>query len=124
MIDNYEQAMELVEKMQEHLPIPARVTKALVLVLRDKGVKIPTRADVQIETVIYLGDEGGIGCGIQLAQQVGEVLVASLTHLRVKNKHPLAKEIRAYQVARTRKLARVGSTGKPASYSIKPPKRH
>ncbi len=122
MIDDYKQAMELMDMMNEHIPIPARATKAFVFSMRDKGIKIPTREDVHIDDVLYLGDVGGIGCALRLTQEQDTAIVASLTQLRVKSNHPLAKEIRAYQMARTRKLAQAGSTGVPYNITFKPRK--
>jgi hypothetical protein len=46
----------------------------------------------------------------------------SLTHLQILPGHPLADELAAYQVARTRKLARQGS-GQPMSFTVKPKKK-
>ncbi len=71
MIDDYKQAMELMDMMNEHIPIPARVTKAFVFSMRDKGIKIPTREDVHIDDVLYLGDVGGIGCALRLNSRTG-----------------------------------------------------
>ena len=51
-----------------------------------------------------MGDEGGIGCAVGILQK-GEVVIASLTHIRVKSSHPIGKEIRKYQNDRIEKLA-------------------
>ena len=61
-----------------------------------------------IKSVIYLGDEGGIGCDLGQIQSKDEVLVCSLTHLSINSRHPLAKEIKAYQRERKNKLAHQG----------------
>ena len=52
-----------------------------------------------------MGDEGGICCDMTPAGSK-EVVVCSVTHLRIHPKHPLAGEIRAYQHTRVRRLAR------------------
>jgi hypothetical protein len=56
--------------------------------------------------VMYLGDEGGIGCGLTVPGHADPAVVVSLTHLRLPSTHPLAPAVRAYQSVRTRKLAR------------------
>ena len=49
------------QKMKAHLPIPAQATNALVRNLRASAVNIASKRRMQIEKVMYLGDEGGIG---------------------------------------------------------------
>ena len=42
MIDAHARAVELVRKMEAHLPIPARPTGAFIRAMRERGVKLPT----------------------------------------------------------------------------------
>jgi hypothetical protein len=105
MIDDYAKAMEMMEKMKARLPIPVFPKKPLVHTLRDKGSKITSQQMLSIKAVIYLGDEGGIGCDLGMIGNEKEVLMCSLTHLSLNPRHPLAKEIRAYQRERKMKLA-------------------
>ncbi len=69
-----------------------------------------------------MGDEGGISCDVT---PVGmkDPLICSITQIRVKPKHPLAKEIRAYQKERTRNLAQVGQVGDTAHFNVKSRKK-
>ena len=60
MIDDPTQVTALMQKMEAHLPIPAQATNALVRTLRASAVKISSKQRMQIEKVLYLGDEGGI----------------------------------------------------------------
>jgi hypothetical protein len=92
--------------MEGQLPVPALPTSALVRTLRKGGVKIASKRMVQIERDLYLGDEGGIACGITFPGKADNAVVVSLTHLRVQSNHPLAQAVRAYQSERTRKLVR------------------
>jgi hypothetical protein len=108
MIDNYAQAMALVERMNASVPIPARPTRQVVDLLRSKGVSLGADPKLEIRDVFYGGDEGGIMCDVTPGAEGKEVVVCSLTHLRVYPRHPLAGEIRAYQQTRTRRLARPG----------------
>jgi len=75
---------------------------------------------LQIESVLYTGDEGGISCAIQLPGAEGTVTLASLTHIRVPSSHPLFKEIRAYQIARIRNLAQDNRDRTPTRFTVEP----
>ena len=105
MIDDPTQVKALMQKMKAHLPIPAQATNALVRNLRASAVNIASKRRMQIENVMYLGDEGGIGCALKVPGQEDTAVVVSLTHLRLPSTHPLAPDVRAYQIARTKKLA-------------------
>jgi len=106
MIDDQEQVQMLLDRMQTALPIPATMTSGLMRGLRDQGKSVGKR-DVLIHSVVYSGDEGGILCSITVpSPKAKEVVLVSLTHLRVSLRHPLGAEIRAYQRARIGKLAR------------------
>jgi hypothetical protein len=121
MIDDYAQVQELMRKMEAQLPIPARPTSAFVRGMREQGISMTPNQELTIKSLVYLGDEGGIMCDVTLPGS-DTVTLTSLTHIRIKSSHPLAEEIRAYQMARTRKLAQ-GGFRTPASFTIEPPKR-
>lgn len=122
MIDDYDRAMELMRKMEAHLPIPAQPAATMVRALCDQGRKITRDEELQIQSVFYAGDEGGIMCGMALPEGAKEALVVSLTHLQVGARHPLAQEIHAYQVERASRLARSGAPRKPYSFTVRPRK--
>ena len=105
MIDDPTQVTALMQKMKAHLPIPAQATNALVRTLRASAGNIASKRCMQIEKVMYFGDEGGIGCSLKVPGQEDTAVVVSLTHLRLPSTHPLAPDVRAYQIARTKKLA-------------------
>ena len=119
MIDNYAEATKLVQKMKAHLPFTVRPTKSLVQSLRRSGTKIKANRELQVEDVLYLGDDGGIACAIYLPE-LEAATIASVTHLDVPGDHPLAEEIKAYQSQRTQKLAGSGGRRKPTSFTVKP----
>ncbi|MCI0492892.1 MAG: hypothetical protein L0Z07_08140 [Planctomycetes bacterium] len=107
MIDDPAQVTSLMQKMESHLPIPAQATNALARTLRASAANISSKRRMQIEAVLYLGDEGGIGCDLKIPGQASDTaMVVSLTHLRLSSTHPVAPDVRAYQIARTKKLAR------------------
>jgi hypothetical protein len=78
MIDDPATVTALLRQMEGQLPIPALATTALVHTLRKSGVKIASTRRVQIEQVLYLGDEGGITCGITFPGKADNAVVVSL----------------------------------------------
>jgi hypothetical protein len=120
MIDDYEQAMELLHKMEAQLPIPARPTATMVRALRDQGQRISRDRELSIQGVFYAGDEAGIVCALELLEGTKAALVISVTHLRIDLRHPLAQEIRAYQRERKRQLAQAGGEREPSSFTLHP----
>jgi hypothetical protein len=123
MIDNYEQTMLLIERMEQHLPIPARPTKTLTKVLQGKGLRIMHNQKLFIKRVFYMGDEGGISCDITPEGKEKEPIICSITHIRVKPSHPLAAEIRAYQTERQKRLAQANRGGPPTYFTVEPRKK-
>ena len=120
MIDDYEQAMELVYEMEVQLPIPARPTSNMIRGLRNQGHKIARDQKLVIQSVFYAGDEGGIVCALQPLEGIKAALVISVTHLRIDLRHPLAKKVRAYQQERKRRLAQAGGSREPSSFTLYP----
>jgi hypothetical protein len=105
MIDDYREAMELMDKMKKFLPISAYPSKGFVSLLKQKNIKLKTNQRLEIVDVHYFGDEGGISCTLKFPFKTEEDYVISLTHLRPMLNHPLAKDIRKYQIHRIRNLA-------------------
>lgn len=105
MIDNYDDATELLHKIEEQLPIHVHPGKVLIQTMLGQGIKLTSDTELQIERVHYLGDDGGIGCGISLPTKGNDVMVVSLTHLRAIPGQPLSEEIQAYQIQRNKNIA-------------------
>jgi hypothetical protein len=103
MIDNQEEAHELIEALNEHLPMQAYATPPLVKAVRPQGADLKVNDAVKIDSVLYLGDKGGVACSIGL-QGGKTVVVTSITHLRIDSDHPLARRIQAYQLRRSQHL--------------------
>ena len=122
MIDDYAKTRKLIEKMEASLPIPARPTGSFIRAMKAQGVKIKRDQELPIKRVFYMGDEGGISCDIT---PVGmkEPIICSITHIRVKASHPLANDIRAYQMERKKRLAATGGGGEPGYFTVRPRKR-
>ena len=109
MIDNERQTAALMKAMEENLPIPILPTKELQRTIRNNKISLPKGHSLQIEKVHYLGDAGGIACGLALPEGSEEALVTSVTHIRIHPKHCLAKEITKYQKRRVKKLRKLHS---------------
>lgn len=105
MIDNYEQAIALVEKMKASLPIPIKVTPESVQRMGKEGDKFSRDHIFMVESILYTGDDGGIMCMLKSGIDDKEVYGFSLTHLRIQEDHPLAEEIKSYQRKRVARLA-------------------
>ena len=104
MIDDEKEVRELIGALNEHLPMEASATRSLVKALSQQGASIRVYDTVKIDSVLYLGDEGGIACSIGLFGGK-TVVVTSITHLRIDRDHPLAGRIQAYQSRRSKHLA-------------------
>jgi hypothetical protein len=106
MIDDEKEVQQLLRDMEGQLPISMRPTRHLVETLNQGGMKCRPDEQLQIASVLYLGDVGGIACGLKWPGAGKNACVTSLTHLRVDDNHPLAARIGAYQAKRSAKIAR------------------
>lgn len=112
MIDNIKQTMALMTKMQVAVPIEAFASKALLEVLQEQSDKIVPR-DCRVTEVRYMNDEGGISCHLDFASDdMNNVYVVSITHLRFDRRHPLTREIEAYCKHRIKRLKKI-NRGQP-----------
>lgn len=111
MIDDEQEVQELLESFDDYLPMRAYATPRLVHAVGQGTAHLRVNDPVKIDSVLYLGDEGGISCSIGL-REGKSVVITSLTHLRFDLDHPLAKQIQAYQSRRTQRLG-----GPPTSHS-------
>ena len=107
MIDDEKEVKQLLRDMEGQLPISVRPARELMETLTRGGTECRPDEKLQIASVLYLGDVGGIACGLKMWPTAGKnAVVVSLTHLRVDDNHPLAARIRAYQSKRSAKIAR------------------
>ncbi len=95
--------MKLIEEIQDFLPIPAYSSKKLQKILRKQGL-ILKNAELNILEVFDSGDAGGIVCKIM--DENKEVLIVSLTHIRIMPDHPLSDKILAYQKQRIKRITK------------------
>ncbi len=104
MIDDPTTVARLMDQMLAALPIPAYPTKELVHTLRQHGAKLSAERVLFIQRVFYHGDEGGITCEVTPTHAAKEAVVVSLTHLRLPPDQPLARDVRAYQRERVKRI--------------------
>lgn len=117
-VDDVEEAMKLVNRIKEHLPIKIRPTSALVKVLRKKHIYLDRYKPLEIRDVHYLGNEAGIAC--EIAPPGGEnTLISSLTQLEILETEPLAEEMKAYQEERIKTLKRIQGNQGPTSLTFR-----
>jgi hypothetical protein len=118
MIDDYAKVQELMRKMETQLPIPARPSSALIRLMRQQGVKLARDQELPIKRLFYMGNEGGISCDVTPPGMEKTPIICSITHIEISPAHPLAKEIRAYQKARTKILSQ--RNREPTNFTVKP----
>jgi rubredoxin len=95
--------LELIEEMENHLPIPVYPSKELCQLLCQQGKDIDINTELKITKVFDSGDAGGIVCSI--IEENKQVFVVSLTHLRINPEHPLSEKILAYQKQRIKNIS-------------------
>jgi len=116
-VDNVNEALKLIEKMKEYLPIIVRPSSALVKMLRRQGVNVDRYKPLEIHSVFYMGNEAGIACDITPKGRDKKV-ICSLTQLEVIGAGALADEMRAYQTERIKNLASVPGNEGPVGFTI------
>jgi len=106
MIDDAKEVQQLLRDIQTQLPIRARSTPELARLLQQQQrMSLRPDEEIQITSVLYLGDMGGIACGLEQLESGRAAVVTSLTHLRVDENHPLSDRIQAYQRRRSARIA-------------------
>jgi hypothetical protein len=106
MIDNPDQTGRLLHRLQAAVPFPARLTPELAATLQAENTATKMPATCSITWVSYAGDEGGIMCRLDFAQESETAAFASITHLRFDPRLPIARDIAVYQKHRLKRLRR------------------
>lgn len=106
MIDNPDQAERLLARLQAALPPPARVTPELAATLQAQNPASEIPSTCSITWISYAGDEGGIVCRLDFAQETEKAAFVSITHLRFDARLPLTRDIATYQKHRVKRLRR------------------
>jgi hypothetical protein len=108
MLDRPEKTRELMATLEAAVPFEVALMPDLIAYLARQQKPVVVKPTETVSGVFYLGDEGGISCGIQPANSDSAVVV-SLTHLRVPAKLPFAAAVLAYQKHRVKKLKQQGT---------------
>ena len=107
MIDNSDKTERLIAKLTSSLPLDALVSPQLAKSLQDRGPGLTPFQRCCITQIYYVGDEGGIVCGLDLVGAACEdIFFVSITHLCFDPRSPLAREITAYQKHRIKRIRR------------------
>jgi hypothetical protein len=106
MIDNPDQAGRLFAKLQDALPVPARMTPELAATLQPGAAMTPTSSVCSITSISYAGDEGGVMCELDRLNENGNAIYVSITHLRFDPRLPAARDIAIYQKHRIKHIRR------------------
>ncbi len=101
-IDDPTEARELLLDLEANLPIAVRFNEYGLLNLQEQGYNLDDKHGIfQVDKIFYMGDMAGILCGIEHeVDSEKELMMTSITHLRVDPTHPLAKRIQQYQKKR------------------------
>jgi hypothetical protein len=109
MLDDPDKAERLLAALKASLPFVVHLTPALARHLRAQHVDVGASNRQIVSAVSYAGDEGGILCHV-VPPDGREVLIVSLTHVRVPPSMPLAAKVLQYQKHRISKLRKRGRT--------------
>lgn len=109
MIDDPMMAARLLESLGDALPVCARLTERVRRMLLDCTDMPDLSPDCIVVALNYAGDKGGVKC---LLKERGptdrHVIQVSITQLRFDPRHPLARQIAAYQRHRRKRIKQVG----------------
>ncbi|MFZ9740120.1 MAG: hypothetical protein ACO3EZ_19220 [Prochlorotrichaceae cyanobacterium] len=100
-IDNYEEAIELVEALKATLPFEVYPEKRSIKKLKEQDISIEADEKLQVIDIVYTGDMGGI---LFRMETPTSPLLMSVTHVIMLSDHPLCERVEDYQNSRTRKL--------------------
>ena len=103
MLDNPKKTEPLLVALKAAVPFEVELMPAAMEHLREKNIAMLNEARQTVSDVSYAGDEGGIVCHL-LPSGTREVLIVSLTHVRIPRTMPLASAIIDYQKHRVKKL--------------------
>jgi hypothetical protein len=103
MLDKPENTRELVDVLTAALPFEVELPPHVVAHLRSQEIANGLESRQTVSQVSYAGDEGGIVCHL-LSKETDNVIVLSLTHVRLHRSLPFATAVFDYQKRRVKKL--------------------
>jgi hypothetical protein len=108
-VSNPEKTARLVAALKAAVPFEVEFTPSAIVLMRAQHIADNVKSAQTVLKVSYAGDEGGILCHIE-PEETEEVIMISLTHVRVHRSLPLAAAVFDYQKHRVKKLKKQGST--------------
>jgi hypothetical protein len=108
MLDNPEKTTRLMIAMKATLPFEVELTPSAIALLRAQQIGDNVKPKQIVSKVSYGGDEGGIFCHLE-PEETENVIIISLTHVRMHRSLPLAAAVLDYQKHRVKKLKKLGS---------------
>jgi hypothetical protein len=106
MIDDFQEAMKLMDAMKDCLPILAYPSKNFIRYLKQENIKVKSDQLLEIVDVVYMEDLGGITCSLKFPFKTEKGYLISITNLAPMENHPLKKDIKNYQSNRIKNLAK------------------
>ena len=103
MLDNPEKTTTLLTAMKAALPFEVELTSSAIAYLRAQHITDNVKPRQIVSNVSYAADEGGIVCHLQ-SEETTNVIIVSLTHVRMHRSLPLAAAVYDYQKHRVKKL--------------------
>ena len=104
MLDNPENTARLIAALKSAAPFQVALMPDLIDHLASQQKPVVVKPLETVSDVSYLGDEGGIVCHIQPEEDSDNVIIVSLTHVRVPRAFLLATAVLDYQKHRVKKL--------------------
>ncbi len=102
----------LINKVKDDLPIKVFPTGKVLPKLREAfpNVKINTKTELEIHSMVNMGVEGGIVCEIRKegvdVSEMKTAFLSSITHFKIKRGEPHFSELEKYRTTRNRSLMR------------------
>lgn len=107
MIDEPDRTEIFISKLRGTLPLDTGLTRELQRLLAAQSPETPIPARCQVVGVFNLGDDGGVGCSLDIGgPEATNAHIVSITHLIFNRRSPLFRDIDAYQRRRIKKLKR------------------
>ncbi len=102
----------LIDKVTPNLPLNGYPEREILPKMKEnfKGESITLKTELEINSMVDLGEAGGIGCEIRIKGaapgKVEQVFLASITHIRIGKSAPNYQALQKYKIKRIKKLAR------------------
>jgi hypothetical protein len=103
-IDNFLEAQDLCDRLEETLPFRVRAGFQLRNMMKENGIEVDEEKWFVVDSILYTGDMGGISCN--LITEGEKPFICSITHMKIDPEHPLAAEVKDYQQQRIESLKR------------------